>query len=266
MFGFRLYLELVSANIRSQMQYKISFILQIIGQAIVTGVDFIAILFIFTKFDHIKGWKLVEVALLYSMTTMSFAISEIIGRGFHTFDKMVRRGNFDRVLLRPVGICFQLLASETIMRKLGRFFQGAAVFVIAWHKLGLGMDIVKLTFLSVTIVSGAVFYTAIIIAGATICFWTVQSAELPNMLTYGGVEALSYPISVYKEWFRDVFIYIIPMAFINYFPSLYLLDKIDPLGLPSFLRFISPIVSMAMMVLALRFWNYGVRHYQSTGS
>lgn len=266
MYSFRLYLDLVSANIRSQMQYKISFILQVIGQAIVTGVDFIAILFIFTKFDNIKGWKLAEVALLYSMTTMSFAISEIVGRGFHTFDKMVLQGDFDRLLLRPVGICFQLLAAETIMRKLGRFFQGAAVFVVAWHRLGLGINLVKLAFLIITVISGAVFYMAIIIAGAAICFWTVQSAELPNMLTYGGVEALSYPISVYKEWFRDVFIYIIPLAFINYFPSLYLLNKIDPLGLPPFLRFISPIVSMMMILLAIRFWNYGVRHYQSTGS
>jgi ABC-2 type transport system permease protein len=125
---------------------------------------------------------------------------------------------------------------------------------------------VKMGFLMAAVISGSVFYTAIFIAGATICFWSVQSTELPNILTYGGVEASSYPISAYKRWFRNTLIFVIPLAFINYFPALYILGRYDPLGLPYFMRFLFPVASAVVMVAATRFWNFGVRHYKSTGS
>jgi ABC-2 type transport system permease protein len=86
------------------------------------------------------------------------------------------------------------------------------------------------------------------------------------MLTYGGVEASSYPISVYKRWFRNTLIFVIPLAFVNYFPALYLLGKTDPTGLPYIMRFLFPLASTAAMILSVKFWNYGVRHYKSTGS
>jgi len=266
MYHLKLYFNLISAVLRSQMQYRASFVMQVIGQLIVTFTDFVAIMFIFGKFTNIKGWSLWEVGLLYGMTSVSFAIAEMVGRGFDVFDRMIRLGEFDRVLLRPVGVFIQLMAAEFELRKLGRVAQGLAVLIIAWYMLGLELNPARLGFAAAAVLSGTVFYIAIIIAGATICFWSIESTELPNILTYGGVEALSYPIPAYKRWFRDTLIFIIPLAFINYFPALYLLDKPDPLGLPHFMRFIFPLASALIMFLALRFWNYGVRHYQSTGS
>ena len=52
----------------------------------------------------------------------------------------------------------------------------------------------------------------------------------------------SYPMHIYQEWLVSLFTFIIPMAFINYYPALYLLDKPDPFGLPPFMPFLSPIV------------------------
>ena len=266
MYDLKLYLNLASAALRSQMQYKASFILRFIGHLFVTSTDFIAIVFIFGKFSHLKGWSLWEVALLYGMTSTSFATAEIMGRGFHVFDRMIRLGNFDRVLLRPAGVFIQILASEVELRKLGRLLQGFVVMIIAWYMLGLGFNPAKMGFLIAAVINGAIFFMALLITGATICFWSIQSTELPNMLTYGGVEASSYPISAYKRWFRNTLIFIIPLAFINYFPALYVLDRPDPLGLPYFMRFLFPLASGVAMLSAVKFWNYGVKHYKSTGS
>ena len=58
----------------------------------------------------------------------------------------------------------------------------------------------------------------------------------------------------------------IPMAFVCYFPALYILRKHDPLGLPSFLRFASPLVAALAAVVAGTIWRIAVRHYRSTGS
>jgi ABC-2 type transport system permease protein len=266
MYYLMLYFNLMSAGLRSQMQYKASFILQFMGHLLITTSEFIAIVFIFGKFSHIKGWSLWEVGLLYGMTSVSFASSEILTRGFHIFDRMIRLGSFDRVLLRPAGMFIQILTAEVELRKLGRLLEGFVVMVIAWYMLGLGLDPAKLVFSIAALINGAIFYSALFIAGAAICFWSIESTELPNMLTYGGVEASSYPISAYRRWLRNTLIFIIPLAFINYFPALYILDKPDPLGLPYLMRFLFPLASAAVMIPAVKYWNYGVRHYKSTGS
>jgi ABC-2 type transport system permease protein len=251
---------------RSQMQYKTSFILQFIGQFVVTFIDFMAILFIFNKFSNIKGWTLWEVGLLYGMTSVSFAIAEIMARGFDVFDRMIRFGELDRFLLRPAGIFIQIFTAELDLRKFGRLLQAIIVLVISWHRLGLAINLFKIVFLTVSVFCGSFFYIALLIIGSTVCFWSIQSYELPNMLTYGGVETSSYPISAYKKWFRNVFIFIIPLAFVNYFPALYLLGKPDPMGMPYFLSFLFPLASALIMFVAVKFWNFGVRHYTSTGS
>lgn len=266
MYYLKLYFSLMSAGLRSQMQYKVSFIIRVFGHLLVTTMEFIAIVFVFNKFSHIKGWSLWEIGLLYGMTSISFALAEILGRGFHTFDRMIRMGTFDRVLLRPAGVFIQVLAAELELRKLGRTLQGLVIMIISCYRLDLGLSIVKIGFLIAAIINGMIFYQALFIVGAAICFWTVESSELPNMLTYGGVEALTYPVAVYSRWFRNVLIFVIPMAFVNYFPALYVLDRPDPLGLPYFMRFLFPLASAVVMIPALKFWNYGVNHYKSTGS
>jgi ABC-2 type transport system permease protein len=266
MYYLKLYLNLIGASLKSQMQYKISFIIRFVSHFVITGSEFLAVVFIFGKFSHIKGWTLWEVGLLYGMTSVSFASAEILGRGFHTFDRMIRLGNFDRILLRPAGIFIQILSAEVELRKLGRFLQGFVILIIAWYKLELAFNPTKIIFLITAIISGMVFYIALFIIGAAICFWSIQSTELPNMLTYGGVEATSYPISVYRKWFRNTLIFIVPLAFVNYFPALHLLGKPDPLGLPYLMRFLFPLVSAIAMIPAIKFWDYGIRHYKSTGS
>ena len=266
MYYVKLYFNLISAILRSQMQYRASFIMQIISQFIVTFTDFIAIMFIFGKFSDIKGWSLWEVGLLYGMTSVSFASAEMVARGFDLFSRMIRLGDFDRILLRPSGIFIQLITADFDLRKIGRILQGLVVLIFSWKMLEIGVVPIKLIFLLAAIINGIIFYMAILIAGATICFWSVESTELQNMFTYGGVEATSYPIPIYRTWFRNIMIFIVPLAFVNYFPALFILGKPDPLGLPYFMRFLFPLASAFVMIPAIKFWNYGVKHYQSTGS
>jgi ABC-2 type transport system permease protein len=73
-------------------------------------------------------------------------------------------------------------------------------------------------------------------------------------------------MSIYAEWLRRVFTFVIPASFLNYYPALYFLDKPDPFGLPTFASFFAPLAGGAVFVAALLFWRFGVRHYHSTGS
>ena len=97
-------------------------------------------------------------------------------------------------------------------------------------------------------------------------FWTTESLEVMNTVTYGGVQTAQYPIDIYRTWFRRFFTYIIPLACISYYPSLALLEKEDPLGSSGTFQWLSPCIGIIFLALCMQAWKVGVRHYRSTGS
>ena len=117
----------------------------------------------------------------------------------------------------------------------------------------------------VAVVSGAVIYASVWIALATIAFWIVDAMELVNAFTYGGSFLSQYPIGIFARWLRGLVVFVVPLAFVAYFPALYLLDKEDELGLPGALAFASPAVAVVAALIAGAVWRNAVRHYRSAG-
>ncbi len=114
--------------------------------------------------------------------------------------------------------------------------------------------------------SGTVIYFAIFVLGATFCFWTVQAKEVTHVVTYGGDAVASYPLDIFRGSVRRLFTFVVPLAFVNYEPALFLLGRADPLGVPDSVRLLSPLAALIMALLARYAWRQGVLHYQSTGS
>jgi viologen exporter family transport system permease protein len=120
--------------------------------------------------------------------------------------------------------------------------------------------------LVITVACGASLFVGIIILQATSAFWTTESLEMWNAFTYGGVSMSQYPIEVYRSWFRRFFTFVIPIACINYFPGVAMLNRPDPLGTPLWVQWLAPLAGPAFLFVSIQVWKFGVRHYQSTGS
>jgi ABC-2 type transport system permease protein len=116
------------------------------------------------------------------------------------------------------------------------------------------------------LVGGACLFFSLFVLQATICFFTTESLELMNTMTYGGVESAQYPIAIYAPWFRRFFTFVVPLACVSYFPLLAILGRRDPLGSPFWFQCASPAAGVAFLLAALWIWRAGVRHYTSTGS
>jgi ABC-2 type transport system permease protein len=262
-----LYLRLIGARIRAQMQYKVSFWMDLLGFGLVTGLEFATIAILYGRFQSIGGWGIAEVALLYGMVAVAFSLAEMFSRGFDApFERMMQQGAFDTLLIRPLGSFFMVLASEFQLMRLGRTAQGLLVLGYALAVLPIAWTPAKLLLLPLTILAGTAIYSALIVIGATICFWTIKTPEVINVLTFGGVDATSYPLSIYNGWIRSIFLFVIPIAFANYPTALYLLGRTDPLGLPAWAAWFAPPIAALFCAIALAFWRLGVSKYQSAGS
>ncbi len=262
----RLYFRLVSSRVRSQMQYRVSFGAELLGTVLITALDFAMVVILLTRFRAIGGWTLAEVAFLYGTSAVSFSLAELLIGGFEDFEDWVVRGEFDQLLLRPLPITFQMITARFPTRRVGRMAQGLVALVLSLVLLQPHWNAAQMLFFPVMLVGAMLLFMAIFVAGATLSFWAPQAHEAVNIFTYGGQFMSSYPMHIYQEWLVSIFTFVIPMAFINYYPSLYLLGKPDPLGMPPYMPFLSPIVALVAFRLALGVWRVGVRHYQSTGT
>ena len=257
--------RLVAAQIRAQLQYRISFALDAFGSFWISFIDFLVILVIFRNVPRLNSWDVHEVAFLYALSSITFAATDMLIGQLDQFPQKIRDGNFDIVLVRPRGTLFQVIASDFALRRIARVVQGAIVLVYALSTLTIDWTALRVIVLLASLPSAIVIFSSIWVVGACIAFWTTDGGEFTNAFTYGGTAMAQYPFDIYSTWLRRVLGFVIPLAFVCYFPALYVLGKADPLGLPRFLQFCSPAVAAVTAILAGSVWRFAVRHYRSAG-
>lgn len=260
------YRRLAGARVRGQMQYKASFWLQLAGNTAIHVFEFAAVLIFFRNFDDLGGWRVGDIAFLYGVSSVSFGIAHVVAGGFATFAQQILRGEFDRVLTRPMGSLLQVLAHDVQLQRLGGVLQGFGAFAVAARLGDVPWDVGRALYLPVVLASAATLFVALFALEATLCFWTTQATEVVNAFTYGGSVIAVYPIHIFEVWLRRLFLFVVPLGFVTYAPALYVLAKPDPLGLPGWSRFVAPLVAAAFAAAAGAAWQAGVRHYRSTGT
>jgi ABC-2 type transport system permease protein len=267
-WNFAMYCRLLVIQLRSQMQFRTSFWFDMLSTGAGQAVFFLSFALIIDRFGGIAGWSLAEVAFLYGMIEASFGLMDMIFSGFDPdhFAPLIRQGGFDQWMLRPVGLTWQVLGSQFLIRRVGRILEGLAIFFFALSLMDVRWTLAKLLYLPVVFVAQVIVMGALFMIGSTISFWTLERIEAMNILTYGGTELMSYPMNVYPVWMVRFFTYAVPFIFLNYYPALYFLDKPDPLGFPAFAPFLAPIVALTFFGVALLFWRFGINHYQSSGT
>ncbi|MDF2549383.1 MAG: transporter permease [Chlamydiales bacterium] len=259
--AIRFYFKLLKMSIKAQLRQPIALWLMFFSHFAATSIDLIGIAILFHRFHAIGSWRLEEVALLYGVVHMAFAIAECLSRGFDQFSWQIKSGQFDRLLLRPRSAPLQVAAIEIQLLRLGRFLQGFLVLNYAIYSLSLNLGPAQILLLFSAVIGAACLFYSLFVLQAALSFWTVESLEMMHVFTYGGVETAQYPIFIYQDWLKRFFIFIVPLASITYFPISYLLQKEANLLYP-FL----PALGPAFLWLAFKVWAIGQRRYTSAGS
>lgn len=263
--ALRLWALLVRARARAQLQYRASFALNFAGVFVVTFLDFVVVLVIFQNVPQLAGFTVAEVAFLYAISSLAFSFTDLAIGHLDEFPQLVREGTFDLLLVRPLGTLFQVVTSDFALRRIAKALQGAIVLVYAVSALDVDWTLARVAMVLVMVVCGVAIFASIWIAGAATVIWTVEGSEWLNAFTYGGNFLTQYPVNLFGRWFRRLFVYLLPLGFVAYFPALYVLDKPDPLGLPRALQFASPLVAAAAVGVTALVWQAAVRHYRSAG-
>jgi ABC-2 type transport system permease protein len=262
----RAYAALLGGQWRSVASYRTSFVVELVTNVGGTALDVITVLVLFGTTSAVAGFTLPEALLIVSLSSCGFALADLTVGNIDHLKAYVRAGTMDAVLVRPLGALGQLVLMDLPLRKGLRMVLSLSILVVAVNINNLQWTPARVALLVLAPPAGAVFFGAIFVLSASLAFWWVDSGEVGSAFTYGGRDFTSYPVPVYAGWFRAVFAYALGFGFVAYQPALVLLGRADPLGLPVWAGYLSPLVALIAAGVAAVVWRAGIRHYRSTGS
>ena len=257
----KLYMHYFTMQIKSQMQYKVSFLLSAFGQFLSAFTFFFGINFIFARITHVDTFTYEHVLLCFAVVRMAFAIGEMFGGGLADFPNLLRSGELDRVVVRPRSVILQVLAPNTDFTRLGMLLQAIVILCYAIPRSGIRWTGLKICVLLGMILSGSVVFFCLFLVSASVSFFTIEAMDFMNVFTYGAREFGRFPISVYGENVLKLLTCVIPIALFQYYPLLYLIDQDrGSFGL------IAPMLSLLFAAPSYAFYRYAFSRYQSAGS
>ena len=259
--ALHLYAHYVSVNIRCAMQYKTSLLLTIMGQMLVSFSTFFGIHFMFMRFHSVKGYTYEEVLVCFAIVLLQFSLAEMFARGFDMFSGIVKRGEFDRVLLRPRSLILQVLGAKFEITRIGRMAQAVLIFGYAMSRGTIAWTAGRAAALVSMLLGGVILFAALFLIYAAFCFYTLEGLEFMNVFTDGGREYGKYPIDVYGKRLMQFSTFVIPYALVQYYPLQYLLGRSD-----NALLALCPLGALLFLLAAYGFWRVGLRRYTSCGS
>lgn len=262
----RIYRHLLGARLRSEWQYRTSFVLLLISSLLVATLDFAVIAVLFGRVDALAGWSAVEVAVLFGIGGIGFGLADVFIGQVDFAATHIKAGTFDQFLLRPLPPLLQLSAAEFNYRRFGKVLQPIVVLAIALPQAHVDWTPAQAALLPVAVASGTAIFGAIWVLTSSVAFWTVETQEFASAFTYGGNHLVQYPVDLLGGWLRRMATFVVPLAFVAYYPAAHLLGRRDTFGGPSSMAWLSPVVALAMALLARAVWGRAIRHYRSTGS
>lgn len=249
------------------MEYRFAFITDLMVQAIIYIGIYLSIWIIFNKFQTVKGWNLYEVLFLYNLNMFSYSLSSLFfWSPFNELESMVQEGTFDSILIRPLNPFLSLIFRGFNHGFLGSLILGIMIFGLCADKLSIVWTFGKIIWLLIVILGAILIQAAIMIATGSLCFWFIKSSAVIDTAIYGFRRFLDYPIIIYDKIVQVLITFIIPYAFVNYYPSQYFLNKTGEVVFSPYFKYGTPVVGLLFFFISYRIWVWGLSKYQSTGS
>ena len=256
-----LYFKYLMIHLKSEMQYKASFLFLTVGNFLMQFSTFLGVYFMFSRFHTVEGFTYPQVLLCFAVVIMAFSFAETFASGFERLSRMLGNGEFDRALVRPKNIVFQILVSRTSFFRVGATVQAALVLAYAVANSSVVWAWDKIVTLALMILFGSFIFSVLFLIQGTFAFFTTEGLEFMNILTYGGRDHGRYPYSIYGKEVLRFLTFVIPLALFQYYPLLYLLDREQ-----SVLYMLSPLLGALFIVPGALFFRFGLSRYKSTGS
>ncbi|MDE5780125.1 MAG: ABC transporter permease [Lachnospiraceae bacterium] len=263
----RIALQSLKMSILARLQYRADSIVATLAVFLREATGIIVIYLALMKFDCINEWNVDEMLFLFSLLFITYSIIVVLFADLRDFSCMIREGRFDRLMVRPRGLLFQLISNNAdIIAACGHGMLGLVLFVVSAGRVGIHWDFLTVIYYITTVVGGVLIQGGMFIIFSSLSFYFVETNSIRDIFYWNMRRFAGYPISIYNKLIQVIMIYVVPFAFVNYFPAQYLLRKPDMEEYPEIYLYIAPVVGIVIYMAAYVFWRISVKNYKSTGN
>lgn len=219
------------------------------------------------KFESIAGWSFYEILLLYNFNLISFGLSGMFFYAPMTrLQGLVQQGSFDNILIRPINPLIHLIFTNFRHVFIGHIVVGITMLIISISNLNISWTVSLVIWLVLDILGATLIQAAMLITVGSLCFYLIKTNAAVDTLVWGVRKFLEYPISIYGRVIQFILIFVLPYAFVNFFPVQLFLNKSEYVIFSPLVQYATPFVGAAVFAIAYCIWRIGVNHYNSTGS
>lgn len=257
---------LASASIRSELQYRANAVSSIVGGILFQITGFVVVWIIASRFGQIGGWGFAELTFLYGMRMTSHGVFYACFSQMFEFDRVLITGEFDRYLVRPMPPLIQLFTRKLRINAFGDLLGGSMLLIAASTSANVDWSPLAVVYLVLAVIGGGLVEGAVQVTLGSLGFRFLQT--LPIRTTVNEIFNVygNYPNVIFPQALRWALTFVLPVAFVAFFPASVLLNREGDLAVPLWLATAAPLVGVLLFSIAVRIWNFQSRHYQSSGN
>lgn len=261
----RLMYRITKLNFKARMEYRGEFVLGLVFGLIWQSAMILFAGVVLLRFPGLGGWTQGGVLLVASMRLLSHSLYVVTFSNISRLALAVQEGRIDGFLMRPLPLYRQVLLWQFNVNALGDLIAGMGIFVVALTKLHMDWTPMKAAYVVLGIVGGmfaeAALQTTLSIAAFRFTGHQTWSSWVDDTLSSFG----NYPLSFLPGGVKDGLTFVIPLAFIAFFPASVIIGKVGTTGVPQWLAVASPAVGLLLFLAAKKVWYMSVRFYMSPG-
>src|SRR5579872_5372105 len=252
-------------NFLTALEYRANFLVWFGFTFIYHATALAALWIILRQFPVLNGWTFSEMAFLYSLWMLAHALNNTLFLTVGDVPEHVREGEIDRLFIRPLNPLFQVLTTPQQIFP-DELVLAISLFILATIWANPVIDVWFVVFVPLVVIGGALIDFSINLIIATSAYWFVKVDALRWVAFQLEQEFTRYPISIYTKGVRLVLTFLLPYAFMNYFPATFFLDKSeDALHFPPQIGLLTPLIGLVCFAIAYAFWRAGLNRYEGVG-
>ncbi len=257
-----IYARFVSQKLKTLMEYQLDFVLGTLGFFVIQSGGIIFLAVIFRNIPSLNGWTFEQILFIYGFSQFTKGLDHLLTDNLWQLSlSMVKQGDLDRYLVRPLPPLFHLLSENIQFDAFGEILISLILIVYSIIRMPLVMPWYNWVFMVLIVPFGVLIYTSIKLLIASLAFWLKESGSILSLF-YSFSEFGKYPVKIYSPLIRGFISFVVPYAFTAFYPAGYLMGRISwGEGLAGTVG-----VSLAFGAVAWLVWRLGLRHYESAGS
>lgn len=239
-------------NLSAAMEYRASFISQVVGMALNDALMIFFWYLYFREFPQVGGWQLTDILRLWGVVATAFGLGTAIFGQCPRLPTLIANSQLDYYLTLPKDVLLHVLISRMSTSAWGDVAFGVIAFLAAGDPRPATIGL----FVALSLVGCAIFVAYHVLIGS-IAFWLGNAETLIGQASMALTNFATYPGSIFQGWVKLLTFTLIPAALLGHVPA-ELLRRFDPLVFLGLLG-----AALGISILAVVVFRLGLRRYES---